>query len=95
MAETIIVTRHKALPEFLFERGMCPAGTPVIEHATKETVRGKHVIGVTPLWLAAEAETVTEVPMSIPAGLRGVELTVEEMHKFAGEPVTYKVTRLT
>ena len=59
---TIVITRHPALVEYLAEINLIPAGTPVISHATPADVQGRHVIGVLPLSLAALAESVTEVP---------------------------------
>lgn len=92
--KTVVVTRHTALVEYLAERGCVPQGTPLLTHATPEEVRGKHVYGVLPMHLAAEAALITEVPLSIPAELRGVELTLEQVRQYAGEPVTYRVTRV-
>lgn len=89
---TIVVTRHPALVQFLLEQGLIHAGVPVISHASPEQVRGRHVIGVLPLSLASLAESVTEVPLSLPPELRGVELTLEQVREYAGRPVTYKVT---
>jgi len=88
--ETIIVTRHPALVEFLAEEHGISGR--VVAHATEEDVAGRHVIGVLPLRLAALALTITEVPLNVPEGMRGTELTVDDLRKFAGEPVTYNVT---
>lgn len=90
---TIIVTRHPALVQYLREQGWATADTPVVTHAEPADVAGKHVIGVLPLHLAALAAQVTEVPMAIPAALRGHELTLAQVRQYAGEPVTY-VTRM-
>ena len=49
------------------EPGVVPAGTEVVTHATAERVRGRHVFGVLPPHLAAEARRVTEVPLHVPA----------------------------
>lgn len=95
MGAVLIVTRHPGLVTYLRARGLAPLDCEVVEHATADLVRGKHVIGVLPLWLAVEAETVTEIPMSIPPELRGVELTAEQTAEFAGEPRTYAVKLLT
>jgi putative CRISPR-associated protein (TIGR02620 family) len=92
MAETVVVTRHLGLVEYLIELGLCSSSAQVISHATVEDVKGKHVIGVLPLSLAVVAESVTEVPMSIPAELRGQELTLEQMRMYGGKPRTYRVT---
>lgn len=90
----VVVTRHPALVEYLTELGVVPAGTEVVAHATAEQVRGRHVFGVLPLHLAAEAASVTEVPLNVPAELRGVELTLEQVRQFAGPLVEYKVSRV-
>lgn len=86
----VIVTRHPALVQYLAELGYTGK---VVAHATADDVRGQHVIGVLPLRLAALAASITEVPMDIPPDLRGVELTLELVRAYAGEPVTYRVTR--
>lgn len=91
--ETIVVTRHAALVEYLENIGIIPVGAPVISHATADDVKGKHVIGVLPLSLAALAESVTEFPLNVPADMRGKELSLAEVVKFAGKPATYKVTK--
>lgn len=90
----VVVTRHPALVEYLTELGVVPAGTEVVTHATAEQVRGRHVFGVLPLHLAAEAASVTEVTLRVPAELRGVELTLEQVRQFAGPLVEYKVYRV-
>lgn len=89
----VIITRHPALVALLEERGLVPAGTPVLPHASVEDVRSKHVVGVLPLSLAAEAESVTEVPLALTPDMRGKELDLETLRQIAGEPVTYRVTR--
>lgn len=90
----VVVTRHPALVEYLTELGVVPADTEVVTHATAEQVRGRHVFGVLPLHLAAEAASVTEVTLHVPAELRGVELTLEQVRQFAGPLVEYKVSRV-
>ena len=90
---TIVVTRHKALIEYLIETGMVTAETPVLSHVNAEDVEGMHVIGVLPLHLAALAATVTEIPLDIPAELRGKELDLEQVRSFAGDPVKYSVRK--
>ena len=91
--ETIIVTRHPALVEYLFEQGIAPAGTRVLAHVSPDDVRGKRVVGLLPLHLAAEAASVVEVPLDLPAELRGVELTIEQVRALARPAVEYHVTR--
>lgn len=87
--ETVIVTRHPALVEYLREIGV--KIETVIDRATAEEVRGRHVYGVLPLHLAAEARRVTTVPLDVPAELRGQELTLEQVRQFAGALQTYEV----
>jgi putative CRISPR-associated protein (TIGR02620 family) len=89
----LVVTRHKALVQYLIEEGMITAETPILSHVTSKDVEDKHVIGVLPLHLAALAATVTEVPLDIPAELRGQELDLEQVRAFAGDPVKYSVRK--
>lgn len=90
----LVVTRHPGLVEFLRERGLCTPDVTVISHASPEDVRGKHVCGVLPHSLSCLCESFTEVPLALPAELRGVELSVQQMRQYAGEPVTYIVRRM-
>ncbi len=88
----VVVTRHAGLVDYLVEEGIVGTDVPVISHASAEDVRGKHVIGVLPLSLAAEADKVTEVPLRLTPELRGVELSLDQVREIAGDPVTYKVS---
>lgn len=92
--ETVIVTRHNALIQHLIEQGIVEEGAKVIAHATPEDVAGKHVIGVLPLQLAALTAKVTEVPLNLPAEMRGKELSIEDVRKYAGEIASYEVRKL-
>jgi hypothetical protein len=90
--ETVVVTRHQNLLKYLKEICLVTGNEIVITgNATPDDVRGKHVIGVLPNFLAAEAACLTEVPLRIPQELRGRELSIEEIREFAGEPTSYKV----
>jgi putative CRISPR-associated protein (TIGR02620 family) len=92
MSSTIIVTRHPALVAVLAE-DYGHTG-PVLAHATADDVRGKAVIGVLPLHLAAEAESVTEVTLNLPPELRGKELSVDEVRKHLVGLSTYRVEKV-
>jgi hypothetical protein len=74
---------------------LSPARTPVVEHASADDVRGKHVIGVLPLHLAALADSVTEVPIRMTIEDRQAaqagDLPLERLREIAGEAVTYTV----
>jgi putative CRISPR-associated protein (TIGR02620 family) len=87
----IIVTRHKALVEYLVNKGIVSKNTHVISHATASDIEGKHVIGVLPMHMAALAVSITEIPLDIPAEMRGKELSLEQVQEYAGEPVKYSV----
>ena len=89
----VIVTRHLALVEHLRLIGIATDTSCVIPHATREDVEGKDVVGVLPLSLACYANSITEIPLSLPLELRGKELSIEDVQRFAGVPVTYRVTR--
>lgn len=89
----LVVTRHSALVEYLREEGVIDETAEVITHASPEQVRGRHVIGVLPHHLSCEALSVTEVPLDLPAEIRGQELSVEQVRQYAGEPQTYVVIR--
>jgi hypothetical protein len=69
-------------------------GPTVLEHVLEHEVRGKHVIGVLPLRLAALAASVTELPLLLSSEDRGKELGIDRLREVAGDPVTYKVTIL-
>ena len=92
--ETVIVTRHQPTVDYLIEAGIAPPDAKVIEHASPEDVRGKHVIGFLPLALAAVADRVTTVPLPRPqrdAEGRMEELDLAAIRAGAGEPETYRV----
>jgi len=92
--EYIVVTRHKGLIDFLKQKKIINEDTPVYEHVQIDDVKGKHVLGVLPYWLAVHALTVTEISMDLPLSLRGKELSAEEVEQFIKEPVTVQVRTL-
>lgn len=93
--EKVIVTRHKSLIALLFEWGVVEEVLPVLTHVSNpEEIRGKHVFGVLPLHLAALAAKVTEIPLKIPAELRGTELPLDLLREIASPPHTYEVRRV-
>ena len=90
---TIVVTRHPALVQYLQEIGITTGSEPVHGHITDPAIlRGKHVIGVLPLSLAASASTITEVPLSLTPEDRGKELSIERVREIAGQPQTYVIS---
>lgn len=92
-----IVTRHRSLVDWLAQRGITGE---VIAQATPEDVRNQHIYGVLPLWLAAEAESVTEVSMpniTLEQRKRNAagDMSIEEMDAAGAHMVTYKVKKLS
>ena len=87
----VVVTRHKALVKYLKDKGLIDKDTIVIEHATADDVKGKDVIGVLPMGLAALAESVTVVDMDVPADKRGKELDLEDIYLYVTGIRKYKV----
>lgn len=92
--ETIVVTRHPALVTVLVEDGIVPADVPVLAQATGDDVRGKRVIGVLPLFLAAEADSLTTVDLRLPPEMRGTELTAAQVREYMTGYTTYRVERV-
>lgn len=89
--EVLIVTRHAGLVAWLAGRGITGR---VIAQATPADVRGKRVIGVLPLHLAAEAAEVVTVDMpGLKPEQRGQDLTPAEMDAAGAYLVTYVVMR--
>jgi len=96
MEDVVVVTRHDALVALLRERGIIQGDdVTVLAHASADDVRGRHVIGVLPLSLAALAASVTEIPLSLTPDMRGRELGLDELRGIAGQAVTYQVTVVT
>lgn len=92
--ETVIITRHKALVDYLIEKNIISKKTKTIEHATIEDIKDKHVIGILPLNLACYTSKITIIPLTIPFELRGKELTLNDIKKYAGKIETYNVTKI-
>jgi len=95
MSNHVVITRHPALVDYLLEIGLINADHDVIDHATPAMVADKHVIGVLPHSLSCLTKTFTEIPLNLPAELRGKELSLSEIRTYAGKPITYEVRRVT
>ena len=87
--EKLVVTRYQSLVEYLKKINLIDDETDVIPHASIEDVKGKHVIGVLPYWLACHAAKFTEVHLRVPQEKRGKELTVDEIEFYSVAPRTY------
>ena len=91
----LIVTRHAALKDYLIERGVADAATPVLPHAAASDVEGKAVAGVLPLHLAAACASLTTVELALPLELRGKELSLEDMRRYCKGLRTFVVWDVT
>lgn len=96
--KTLIVTRHAPLVALLRERHPEIIGDDpeVIAHVSDpEQIRGREVVGVLPLHLAAVARSVTEVPLALTpadrASMAAGDLPIERLREIAGAPVRYVV----
>ena len=89
----VIVTRHPGLVDHLREIDLISENVKILSHAGPDDVRGKNVCGVLPHSLSSLTASFTEVPLALPAELRGVELTLQQIRKYAAPPVTYIVRR--
>ena len=89
-----VITRHQAYTDYLLHIGLIKDGDyKVIAHAATDDIKGQDIItSGLPLHLAALANTVTVVPLYLPADLRGVELNVKQVADHAGNPQTFKVS---
>lgn len=89
----LVVTRHAPLVAYLIEEGWISKSTKVLDHVDIADVRGKHVLGVLPMRLAAECASITEVPMNIGPEERRLiaagDFPVERMREVAGSPRRY------
>ena len=90
----LVVTRHKGLVDFIRAEGIIGEDAEVAEHATPAMVRGRNVIGVLPLDLAAEAASVTVIPLALTPDLRGRDLSEAEVRRIAGAPRKFTVTEV-
>lgn len=76
----LIVTRHAATIEWLREQGIVGE---VKTHVTAQDVKGRVVYGNLPLHLASEAKYICTVTLNVPEELRGQELDIEAVRKYA------------
>ena len=53
MSKIVVVTKYPRLAEYLKKRGIVPQDAAMLPRANTEDVKGAHVYGVVPLWLAS------------------------------------------
>lgn len=86
--ETIIVTRHKGLVEWLERHGITGEVKPSV---TVDDIRNKHVIGALPAHIAQYALYLTSVDYSCPFEKRGKELTADDLDSYGAKLFDYTV----
>ena len=91
----LVITDDKALVIYLHESGLVDPTIPVKYPVKAEDVRGKHVIGKLPCILSSEALSYTEIPLYLPRCLEGLKLLPSDYGKYAGDPVTYRIIKVS
>ncbi len=93
----LVVTRHPALVTHLEEIGLLKEGeAEVLTHVEDpQEVEGKTVIGVLPMHLAALTHLYVNVPLHIPADMRGKELTIDQVREYVKPAEAYYVQRIS
>jgi len=91
--DVVIVTRHETLVKWLNNHGIFG---PVFAQVTEQDIRGKDVYGILPMWLAAHANSVTEVsmpglPLEARGRVNGGDYTVEQMDEWGATLKTFAI----
>ena len=94
MSKIVVVTKYPRLAEYLKKRGIVPQDAAMLPRANTEDVKGAHVYGVVPLWLASFADRVTEYALMAPREVDPNNLSVEDIDHYLRTPITYRVERL-
>lgn len=86
--ETIIVTRHPGLVEWLERQGITGE---VKTSVTVDDIINKHVIGALPAHIAQLAAYVTSVDYICPFEKRGTDLSADDLEKLGAKLFDYQV----
>jgi len=89
--ETIIVTKHAAVEQYIREAGLCDDESPCFPSVSAEYVKGKHVIGIVPFHIAASAALFTEIKLTLRKHLFNTELTLDQLKAMVQQVRTYEV----
>ena len=87
--DKLVVTRYQSLVEYMIKIELIDDKTKVITHANINDVKGKHVLGVIPYWLACHTKKFTEIQLRVPSERKGKTLSLEEVEFYSLEPKTY------
>lgn len=91
MAEKLIVTRYKGVAEYLKRKGYVEENTEILTRVQIEDVKGKHVFGVLPIWLAAHTARFTEVQLHLPDDLRGQKVGIKDIEFYMLPMRTFEI----
>lgn len=88
----LVVTRFPTFAEYCRRIGIIEDDTPVITRARTADVRDKHVLGALPVFLAAEAESVTIMRINKPVDFVSPPggMSMAELEEYAGDLQTYQ-----
>ena len=86
--DTIIVTRHPGLVEWLEKQGITGE---VKASVTANDILGKHVVGALPAHIAQYAAYITSVDYFCPFEMRGKDLTAEQLDEMGAKLFDYIV----
>jgi hypothetical protein len=82
----------------LRERGIIDDATPITSRSNAAEVKGRHVLGLLPNYLASMAASITEIPMRLTnedyVAMQRKGLSLERTRAVVSNPVTYKVEQL-
>jgi len=89
---TVVVTQSAALVDYLCIKGIVDRDVRIVSTPTPEAVYKQDVIGELPLRVACFARSVTDVPVRGLTDRAIQDLPLEDIQRYAGDPVTYRVT---
>ena len=93
--EKVVVTEWDGLYEYMVREDIIEPGVPrYAGKVSRDEIAGKHVYGILPVYLAAAAALVTEVPVRAPPGMYNQELSVAEIGKYARPMRHYRVVEI-
>jgi hypothetical protein len=95
-SETVVISKSVHFEQYLKAKGIIQDGYyEVIPNPSHKDVEGKIIIGMKiPLYIAACAMEVIDIPLFVPTQSRNEVFSVEFFEKYAGKPtkyVTYKM----
>ena len=88
----VLVGASRSFERFLWDSGWLEStGARIYRRVTADDIRGRMVVGMLPLYLAAEAESVVDVRIDVPMAMRGKVIPPEDFIRYAHSPACYRV----